>query len=433
MQILSLFKQLSSNNLTQNENNFIPGAEKLSPGLKDFVNAVNKERGAELYNNTMELIAQVQAKYHDLNRPVHWMISSEKRHQAFQGVNESNIIHPNWNSYFNFYSNESNITIITPDTNINPTSFGNTGILDVLTTLQANKETVLQNTPQIAEIIKGGEVLGSYGNKSLNDVITQVLGEFGTKTLNDIVEQGIDNFTPVIEFLQNNSDIISIGGSVLTPLLIYKGITHMYSKTESTDLERIKIFSKEIYTKELKLFYQRKFFFYSFVAPVMTSLFYQMYQINSKPLINIEIELPSTSQSSSFFLLLINKFKKWPILTILAIVFILKFLGLNVEKWFSYLNNPVFLKWTMLICIVISFLLVLDGILSIILFILFTKGKIKVPNLLPSYFYDRLKLLESLSQSPEEAWRFTLDFELKNLLMYVVLLSVCVIMYIIYY
>jgi hypothetical protein len=418
-EVFDLFKNLNSTNsnlpVSPSENTFIPGAENLSSNLQDFVTEVNKEqaenlnsnlqdfvnkinteRGQEFFTKTLGIINHFQSNFKDLDIMAEWIKSRDKRVEAFKNVDESSIGYHSCSSLLNVFYNAIKI--------------------------KEQKEIIVQH-PQLAELPKNRELLGNWGNKSINEVL----------------DQGIDNLKPAIEFLQTNSNLaLKIGANIITPMLIYRSIGKIYTKNEAIKINALNKLpiAEKIY--QLTVLENKKVVFLSIYAPLVTLIFYGIIQINSPHLLNVDINWvsdtanPSTSQSSSFFLLLINKFKKWPILTILAIVFILKCLGYSVEKWVLFFNSPIFLKWFFLIGSIIVFLLILENILSIILFYLFTKGKAKVPNLLPSFISNRLKLLENLSQTSDLSKKIFLDTQLKDLLFSVVVLSVSITMYIIY-
>lgn len=136
-------------------------------------------------------------------------------------------------------------------------------------------------------------------------------------------------------------------------------------------------------------------------------------------------------QLASWARIIILKIKKWPILSLLSLNFILEALGFNINKWISYLSTAVVIKWILYIGSIGVFLLMIDSMLNLLLFYLLSKKKITISELQPSLLYNRLKSLEIISQSSNLSKRYFINLELKHLLIYVVVLIINIISYMI--
>ena len=86
-------------------------------------------------------------------------------------------------------------------------------------------------------------------------------------------------------------------------------------------------------------------------------------------------------------------------------------------------------KSVLFIYIIITFMYIIYLVLDLFILIFFVKNKITTPSYLPDYLRNWLLKKEEISQSEVEFIRISLDLDIRNILVYLVILLFIIIIY----
>ena len=97
---------------------------------------------------------------------------------------------------------------------------------------------------------------------------------------------------------------------------------------------------------------------------------------------------------------------------------------------FGFDFDPLILKWFYFISLIVLFIVIVYEVLDVIFFILFSKGKMKLPKHLPSFIYNWLNLIKTLSTIENKRnYIEAASLVLKHLIIYILLFFVFLILY----
>lgn len=268
--------------------------------------------------------------------------------------------------------------------------------------------------------------------------MTKTLFNLGDLSLNELFNLGFDALDPILSFFNEQPDLFKLwlaGVKILTPLLLYSSIIRIYNKT-------VPKLNPEIVSEQEKLLVQKeRLTFMLFAAPLLVFLLLGLELAFSRNLTNPNIEgsinfesnsdissLSKNKEPDSLSLLgFIRKQKlKWKWLFFFFILgILLKTINLNkfsLLNLISYLEgllfNVYYIKWYILIMLIISLILVLWYIFILAMIYLFKQNKLKKSILLPSLLLNTMEDLESDSTNKGEYLKILVKYYLLHLYIY---------------
>lgn len=402
-----LMKDLSS------VNRDISATTPSKDSLNKFIHEVNSIRNAQIqdmYDQAFEKINIIKKNSFKQDCVMEKIIKRLNNNSA--AVEKINVSHDSTNINV-ISSSQDQIYKINYWEYINhPEKMENLNILKVLKNFDQNK-SVLEN-PEVSSDI--GSILGDLGNMTIGEVITNTS----------------EYLQPLIEFYQGNSTMIEIGGNIITPLLIIRGLVSLFNKTIDTHLEpevykainepkSIKGPLSSSILSDIREIRKVKLTFLLVGAPMIATYLLVVNNIYKKP--PVTINLPNKNEISKSLIPFLFKNtnnkdqipRKWKWVGYILIVIYALIKTFYIDKNIPFLgidlNDPIFLKWMTMISIIIMSLFTIYLFLNIIIFILFSKNKIQMPKHFPSFVLKKLESLHTLSKIENKS--IIIDFYLK--------------------
>lgn len=368
--------QNNLNNLA-NQTPLSAPARDMQLGLIDFIKEVNTIKGRNYF---YELVGMFKQTFKENNKQFESIIQKRQ-------LNQSGLI------------TDNDTAEVDPSINTTVTDILGTTVKDVKS---SNSESVDLITKDFSKIF------GEWGEKGI------------TITPNSVMENILKIYPNVIEFYGNHPELVNTtlkyGHSVITPLLVYRGLLKTYNNITK---DNFNVQLKEIGKNELlklKLINNQRLerlSFYYIAAPILTSIFITINNsllnkiVNSSNISDLtedtgNTDLSNVTLTNASFFVLISKIKakmskNWFtifIFFVLTVKFI--FSKDNTIYPLSFDFKFINMQWFLIISLVLIFFIIAYEVLSLILCILFSKGKIKIPRYLPSFVLNWLEVLQAL-------------------------------------
>nr|YP_009693761.1 hypothetical protein [Inonotus obliquus]BBN21287.1 hypothetical protein [Inonotus obliquus] len=409
--------------------------ESLQNSLNELIDAKNKHKMAEMIED------------------FHQSFSSLDR-QADRGLNRLENSGPQYNE---LVKHVDNAVSSSSDSGFSWNSF--VGIFDSIKKnrnelIDSQNQSDIIKSPQIQEFLRAHKVSSGQGQEVSNIVAqtSEVVSEFkplgsaGDVTVNQLLTKFSEKIEPILEVLRENSLLINIGTvalSVITPLLIYRGVVKTFGK----------VLPMPEYGKASSAYYfqaRREIMFFMLVgAPVITGALLNMALplLSSKEIATERVIIKGSDVLSrlaeninisllSFLGFKGNKKFNWiwflGFLVLLFIVTILNYYDINIINIiFNTIRNPIVGKYLILLLIIISVIFILRYIFILLMIYLISKNKITNSVFMPSFLNKTHEVLESISKSKN--LKFMVDFYYRLLFLYLFIFFISSIYYLIIY
>ena len=252
---------------------------------------------------------------------------------------------------------------------------------------------------------------------------TKRLGEFGEITLNEIVDKGFEVLSPLSQFTTDYSNVIAIGGSLISSYFFFKSVVRLYEKTAFK--EAYKLSSADdllkynlIRSKEVKSFMV-------FAAPFIVGTFWVLKKQIGGPNVNINIQnnIEDNATSAGILCFIKNRIPKYlgPIIWMILCLFFMDLpskIGESIMS--SYL---VYVKWFFFLGSITSFFMICYYIFSIYLVYKFSKQDTKISDFYPEFIRNWYKFNQSLSHSQNISLFIGIYYRL--MFIYLIILLLC--------
>ena len=294
----------------------------------------------------------------------------------------------------------------------------------------------------------------SSNSDLVNKEDLKIFGDLGDITLNELANKTSNFVAPLVEFVQNHPNltgVLQIGGTVLTPMLIYRGIINMYNKT----VPSYSSYPVNPSVIDIKSVRRERLIFLLIAAPMLTFSLYHMNKSYFNAKLNLDVNINSDNSSLesntsnpensggpvlSSLLFFSNKNFRWKWLFIfLSLIFIgilFKFKFINLEtvnnlNILNYLGIPSsLLKEISVIFLVILFIFILRYIIIIYIIYLHSKNKVSTSIFMPSFISNWINNYKNYGKYDKESLKKVINFYYMHMYIYTFIFFIYLFIYV---
>jgi hypothetical protein len=319
----------------------------------------------------------------------------------------------------------------------------NQKILDIWENLRNKDKTLSSQSNELINYKEASKIVNENKEIILDEMTkTKPLGELGDITVNEALNKGIEFVKPLIELGKDSNINAENSFKLLSAFFLYKGVVNLYSKTAFKD-DTLNLSESSLkYRNKFKERKIRQFMYLG--APLIVGLFLIGKEITQPISVNINVNLDSKTIDSnsntsnkyvtSSLLFITNKklpdWLKTLIFILVVILFIYKLpylLGITEVKNVNLFTNLIYVKWFLILGILGSIFVLIENILSLFLFIMFSKYNWKKPIHLPIFILNLIDPLYEISKESNKGYFISLF--LKEILLYLFILCLCIFMF----
>ena len=259
------------------------------------------------------------------------------------------------------------------------------------------------------------------------------LGNFGDISLNELINKFNDHVKPLVELTIENADTIKPFLPFIPTLILYRGVVNYFKQNSFGDVDINKLPQKE----KMNFIRYRANSIKQFMLCTAPAVVIMLTFAKKNLLINVQADITVSNkeimEKSLFSFLFKKKLPFWAIqiiFAVLSIIFMKKYLGISGVPDILLSNNP-WIKWLFIFWMVSSFILFLSNLTSLLVYYLFIKNKISIPDYLPQSIKNWLFHIYEISQFENKS--LFADIFYQNVLMHLFVFVMCTFIYIYYF